>query len=299
MGGQYNMSGKLIRLFLVDGNPNGLRTLEISNMTIYATIFPRTKLKEFLKRSEAKKSGSYILIGNSLENMTEITAYIGEGEPVESRLKSHAAGKNQKDFWEEAIVFTSKDDYITKTQIQYLESEIYRLALDAGKVKLDNAKIPSKPNLSEVDNSEMKQFLGGVKLILSSVGLDFLESQKIVQKEMEKVEERIFQFKIKNAIAKMKIEDEKFIVLKGSTAVIENRNSAGERIIKMRNQLENDGILKKNSSGKLYIFEKDYIFGNPSYAAAVIAGGEENGRTQWKCNGKNLNQIEETEIVDE
>lgn len=92
------MSGKLIRLFLVDGNPNGLRTLEISNMTIYATMFPRTKLKEFLKRSEAKKPGSYILLGGSLENTTEKIAYIGEGEPVESRLKAHAAGKIKEIF---------------------------------------------------------------------------------------------------------------------------------------------------------------------------------------------------------
>lgn len=155
------MSGKLIRLFLVDGNPNGLRTMEISNMTIYATIFPRTKLKDFLEREEAKKPGSYILLGNGIQDPTEIIAYIGEGDPVESRLKAHATGKNQKDFWNEAIVFTSKDDYITKTQIQYLESEIYRLALEADKVKLDNAQVPAKPNLSEVDNSEMKHFWRG------------------------------------------------------------------------------------------------------------------------------------------
>ena len=31
--------GNLIRLFLVDGSPNGLKTIEISNMTIYTTIF--------------------------------------------------------------------------------------------------------------------------------------------------------------------------------------------------------------------------------------------------------------------
>lgn len=144
----------------------------------------------------------------------------------------------------------------------------------------------------------MKQILNGVKLIIASVGIDILESQKNVQKELEKVEERIFQFKIKDASAKMKIEDEKFIVLKGSTAVIENRNSAGEPIIKMRNQLEKDSIIKKNPNGTLYIFEKDYIFSSPIYAAAVVAGGEENGRTQWKYNGKNLNQIEENEIVE-
>lgn len=254
-------------------------------------------MQQFLKRAEAKKPGSYILLGNNLEHTTEITAYIGEGEPVESRLKAHAAGKHQKDFWDKAIVFTSKDDYITKTQIQYLESEIYRLALEAGKVKLDNAQMPTKPNLSEVDNSEMKQFLDGAKLILSSVGIDILESQKIVQNEIRKSKERIFHFKIKNAIAKMKIRDEKFIVLKGSAAVIENRNSASESIIKMRQRLENDGVMKKDQSEMFFVFEKDYIFNSPSYAGAVIAGGEENGRIGWKYNGKSLSQIEETEIV--
>ena len=78
----------------------------------------------------------------------------------------------------EAIVFTSKDDYITKTQIQYLESELYRLAYEADKVILDNTQRPSKPNLSEVDNSEMEQFIEAIRLIMSSIGIDILESQK-------------------------------------------------------------------------------------------------------------------------
>lgn len=36
---RFAFSGSLIRLFLVDGNPKGLRTVELSNMTIYATYF--------------------------------------------------------------------------------------------------------------------------------------------------------------------------------------------------------------------------------------------------------------------
>ena len=290
------MSGKLIRLFLVDGNPNGLRTLEISNMTIYATIFPRTKLREFLDRPESKRPGSYILLGNSIEDTTDTIAYVGEGDPVEDRLKAHATGKNQKDFWNEAIVFTSKDNYITKTQIQYLESEIYRLAYEAGKVKLYNNQRPSKPNLSEVDNSEMRQFLEGVKLILSSIGIDILESQKVVQDKDGEELERIFQFKIKNAKAKMKIKEDKYIVLKGSTAVLENRPSAGEAIINMRDSLKTKGIIEMDDSNEFYIFKEDYIFNSPSYAAAAISGGEENGRIQWKYKGMNLNDIEESEI---
>lgn len=290
--------GNLIRLFLVDGSPNGLKTIEISNMTIYTTIFPRAKLKEFLNRPESKKPGSYILLGNSIENPNETIAYIGEGDPVEDRLKTHAAGKNQKDFWNEAIVFTSKDDYITKTQIQYLESELYRLAYEADKVILDNTQRPSKPNLSEVDNSEMEQFIEAIRLIMSSIGVDILESQKVLYEKKKPKAERIFEFRTKNVEAKMKIVEEKYIVLKGSTAVLNNRPSASEAIIKMRNNLVKKGIMEKTADNKFYIFKEDYIFNSPSYAAAAISGGEENGRTQWKYKGMNLNEIEEKEIKD-
>lgn len=50
------MSGKLIRLFLVDGKPDGMKTIEISNMTILGTIFPRTALDMFSKRDAASRS---------------------------------------------------------------------------------------------------------------------------------------------------------------------------------------------------------------------------------------------------
>jgi hypothetical protein len=290
-----NLSGRLIRLFLVDGNPNGLRTVEISNMTIYTTVFPRAKLQDFLQRDESNKAGCYVLIGRDIDRPEEMLVYIGEGENVGYRLKYHALSEHQKEFWEEAIVFTSKDDYITKTQIQYLESELYRLADEAGRIKLDNTNRPSKPNLSEVDNAEMEHFLEAIKLILSSIGIEMLESNRIITSEEKKSdEERIFDYTIKDAKARMKIEDDKYIVLKGSTAVVENRPSISPAVKKMRDTLIERGIIKRK--GKFYQFEEDYIFTSPSYAAAAIAGGIENGRRVWKYNGKNLNQIEEEEI---
>lgn len=252
------MAGKLIRLFLVDGNPKGLRTLEISNMTIYTTIFPRSKLKQFLHRDESRKAGCYILIGHDLATPEKLTVYVGEGETVGDRLKSHSTGRAQKEFWDEAIVFTSKDDYLTKTQIQYLESELCRLAEEAGEIILDNGNRPTKPVLSEVDNAEMEQFL--------------------------------------NAKAKMKIQEDQYVVLKGSTAVVENRPSAGNSIKSLRQRLIDKGIIKLTEQGNVYRFEEDYIFTSPSYAAAAISGGHENGRRQWKHRGKSLSQIEKEEI---
>lgn len=287
-----NLSGSLIRLFLVDGNPNGLRTVEISNMTIYTTIFPRTKLKNFLARNESKKPGCYILLGNNIENPDRVAVYVGEGESVDIRLKSHSHGEKQKDFWEEAIVFTSKDDYITKTQIQYLESEIYRLVDQAEKAKIENNQIPSKPNLSEVDTAEMKHFLDAIRLILSSVGVDILEPKRIESTVEVSKEEVIYEFSVNNAKAKMKIEEDKYIVLQGSTAVIQDRPSALPAIKKMRKSLVRSGVLQQKNNKDLYEFTDDYIFNSPSYAAAAIAGGSENGRRQWKFNGKNLNELE-------
>ena len=64
----------------------------------------------------------------------------------------------------------------------------------------------------------------------------------------------------------------------------------------MRNNLVKKGIIEKTLDNILYIFKEDYIFNSPSYAAAAISGGEENGRTQWKYKGMNLNELEESEI---
>lgn len=288
------MSGKLIRLFLVDGSPNGIRTVELSNMTIFTTIFPRTKLKDFILRKESNKPGCYILIGE--DEKTGLTKlYIGEGEVVKDRLRQHATGASQKEFWNEAIVFTSKDDYITKTQIQYLEAKLYELAEEAEEVQLENNKKPTPPELSEVDTAEMKQFLDVIKLILSSIGITILETKKQNVNQEEK-EEEIFTFTIKGARGRMKIEDDRYVVLKGSTAIIEDRPSASQPIRKMRRKLLEEKVTELNEDQSFYVFKENYAFNSPSYAAAAISGGEENGRAVWKYKGKSINEIEAEEI---
>lgn len=291
------MSGKLIRLFLVDGSPNGLRTVELSNMTIYTTIFPRTKLIEFLQREESTKAGCYILLGDETNESGELEVYIGEGENVGNRLKQHANGSKQKEFWNEVIVFTSKDGYITKTQIQYLESELCRLAFEAENILVLNANQPGKPSLSEVDTAEMKQFLDVTKLILSSVGISILDSKKKAQKKIENEKpQEVFEFSSKDAKGKMVIEEDQFVVLQGSTAVIKNRPSASNSIKRMREKLIMKNILRKKIDSDFYIFEENYAFNSPSFAASAISGGNENGRRMWKYKGRSMNQIEAEEI---
>lgn len=279
-------NGKLIRLFLVDGEGNGLRTVEISNMTIHTTVFPRQKLKDFIKRSEAEKPGVYILIGTE-DNRTKV--YIGEGDPVSPRLKSHS---NNKEFWNEAIVFTSKDNYITKTQIQYIESELIEIARKSHNVELDNSNNPVKPNISEVDEAEVSQFIESIKLILSSLGIDIFTNIDKLYEDETKSDECTYILYSKNITAKMKILDYKYLVLKGSYAVKECTKSATNKTKNTRNLLIEDGILVEDSNREYYIFNENYIFNSPSEASDVILGSSTNGRVMWKYNGKTLKDIE-------
>lgn len=281
------MSGKLIRLFLTDGQPNGLRTIEISNMTIHGTIFPRPQLDKFMMRDSARKPGVYMLLGADEDDPEKKVLYIGEGDPVLPRLKSHAINK---DFWTEAIVFTSKDDYLTKTQVKYLEAEIYALAKEAYRTKLDNAQIPTKPNISEVDKAEVNQFLDALKLLLLALGIDILEPRVLIEENMISIE-KIFDLKNKNALAKMAIINNKYVVLKGSTSVLDNRPSIPNLIVKLRQDLVDTGIVLNNGNG-FYTFMQDATFNSPSSAAAVIVGGAANGRKLWKHEGKMLKEID-------
>lgn len=281
------VSGKLIRLFLTDGQPNGLRTIEISNMTIHGTIFPRPQLDKFMTRESARKPGVYMLLGAGENDPEKKVLYIGEGDPVLPRLKNHAINK---DFWTEAIVFSSKDDYLTKTQVKYLEAEIYTLAKEAYRTKLDNAQIPTKPNISEVDKAEVSQFLDAIKLLLLTLGIDILEPRILVEDNTASAE-NIFELKSNNAFAKMAIINNKYVVLKGSTSVMDNRPSIPTFIVKLRQDLIDTGIMLNKENG-FYTFMQDATFNSPSYAASAIVGGAANGRKLWKRDGKMLKEIE-------
>jgi hypothetical protein len=57
-----------IRIFQLDGDPNGVRTIEKSNWTGQGLAFPRSLLAEASKRKELKRTGVYILLGESAES---------------------------------------------------------------------------------------------------------------------------------------------------------------------------------------------------------------------------------------
>lgn len=89
-------NGRSIRLFLVDGTPNGLLTAEIMNWTGHALTGPRSRLAELIKRPECSRTGVYFLVGPDPDNAARSLVYIGESDDVASRLKQHNRPENEE-----------------------------------------------------------------------------------------------------------------------------------------------------------------------------------------------------------
>ena len=97
-----------LRIFIADGDPDGLRLVERSNWIGKAVMFPRTLLPRIKQREEFSQTGVYLLIGPRPDGEGEML-YVGEGDPVRPRLESHFS---QRDFWTKAVLFVAGSSHL-------------------------------------------------------------------------------------------------------------------------------------------------------------------------------------------
>lgn len=270
---------KTIKIFLIDGEPNGLKTAELSNWVGQAIVVPRNKLKEIKQRPDCNKPAIYFLVVK--ENGEELlqTAYIGEAENLWDRLVTH---DSLKDFWQTAIAFVSKDNNLTKAHVKYLESRCLDLATTAKRYNLENNKKSSLSPLPEADIAEMEEFLTNLKLLLSALG--YLILQEVIPKDQKNISDPLFVCKGKEAQATGRMTNDGFVVYKDSTATAHISNAVIERSQKIIEKLVlNNYLLKRNDN--LYLFLKDYVFNSPSAASDIILGNSTSGWKKWKTDG--------------
>lgn len=272
-----------IKLFLVHGDPSGLRIAELSNWSGKAVAAPRANLSELLKRDEVASPGVYFLTGVDPDS-GDRTIYIGEAESVAVRLRKHAG----KDFWNSVTLFVSKDENLTKAHIRYLEGKLIALAEEARVAAVMNSA-SSGARLPEADAAEMDIFLEKCLQLLPVLGVsDFRRPTR----ERESNEGVLF-CKIKGLVARGRPSAGGFVVFEGSEAVLQHRPSA-KSIKTKREQLVQKGILQEKDGA--LVFTRDFEFGSPSTAGGVIRGGDTNGLTNWKdANGNSLRDLEQME----
>jgi len=149
----------------------------------------------------------------------------------------------------------------------------------------------SGAKLPESDREDMEVFLEKMQQVLPVLGIEaFVQTASKVENEAEK---EMLLCKIKGVVASGYLTPNGIVVLAGSGAVLEERDSAKKwpSVMIQRNKLIGEGGLIKQ--GKKYVFVKDTEFSSPSSAAAVIHGGSANGLTAWvNANGKTLKVLQ-------
>ena len=166
---------KTIKMFLIDGDPSGRLTCELSNWTGLAYRIPRTEVKKCGDRPNLNSTGVYMLFGRNDDDKEAV--YIGEAEEVYTRLQSHL---REKDFWDEVIVFISKDENFNKAHIKYIESKLYEKAKATNRYDVLNGNIPPLPSISEADRAEMDEFISNLLMMVNTLGHKLFERLKII-----------------------------------------------------------------------------------------------------------------------
>ena len=280
-------SGFTVRLFLPNGDPEGVKVIEKSNWTGLGLVIPRSLYSRERDRSPLHQgAGVYALVGNDDESSFP-RLYIGEGDPVGPRLDEHA---NKKDFWTHAVIFTSKDQNLNKAHVQYLEHRLVSLAQTAKRSILDNGNTPQPPSLSETDIAEVEGFLSNMLLYFPVLGYRLFE---VIESPHRGTTDLFLNEK------KVKAQGYEssggFIVRKGSQASKKETPSILPYIKTRRHALLQQNVLVDR--GDFYELTQDYEFNSPSMASDVILGASSNGRTSWKTkDGKTLKSIQDAEI---
>jgi len=278
--------GKTIKLFLIDGDPNGRMTCELSNWTGKAYKIPRIKIKDCIDRQELSNPGVYLLLGKN-ETGKDL-AYIGEAESVFKRLSQHL---NQKDFWTESIVFVSKDENLNKAHIKYLENRLYELAKKVNRYQIENSTVPTQSSIAESDRAEMEEFIENIKILTNTLGHRVFDELRENKTPQQKEKETFYIKAARGADAQGELSYDGFIVLKGSRVADSTVPSMPQGFKRLRDELIESGAIN-NSTGE-YTLSEDYLFASPSTAAMIVLGRSANGLTEWKLkDGTTLKAFE-------
>ncbi|MEK3763445.1 GIY-YIG nuclease family protein [Solibacillus sp. FSL K6-4121] len=272
--------GKTIKMFLIDGDPSGRLTCELSNWTGLAYRIPRTEVKKCGDRPNLNSTGVYMLFGRNDDDKEAV--YIGEAEEVYTRLQSHL---REKDFWNEVIVFISKDENFNKAHIKYIENKLYEKAKATNRYDVLNGNIPPMPSISEADCAEMDEFISNLLMMVNTLGHKLFEE---IKDNLDSTNSEAWYINAaRGAKAKGVQTQEGFVVLKESRIAISIVDSFSERLIAKRDDLIHSGKIQFINDE--YIVMEDLLFSSPSLAAAIVMGRSANGLAEWKDTyGKSL-----------
>ena len=287
------MKSRSINIFLLDGDPDGVKVAQIAMSTIQAIAFRRNQLRRVRDTSpEIERPGVYVLIGADETEPARLLGYIGESEGVGGRLATHSADAT-RGFWNDTVVLVSKDENLTKSHARYVEASLIRAVGDNPRWTLPNTNRPSSDagKLPLPDRVAMDEFIDQTKTLVGALGWDLFKvvrgpvtpaaQASEVPPAPDPATAKRFSFRGEGFDAEMKIGPSgEIIVTSGSKARLRVTPTIPKGTVAMRQMLQDRGVLKPTQEH--LVFEGEYTFSSPSAAAAVVTGASANGRVVWK-----------------
>ncbi len=292
--------GKTIQLYLMDSVPKGRIKCTLANWTGIAYKIPRTELEKAKSIDYLKQSGVYFLFSTSDETQENIV-YIGQagtrknGEGILNRLQEHKRNPD-KDYWTEAVAFTTTNNTFGPTEISYLENQFTKLAIDSKRYIVKNSNEPSLGHVTEEKESELEEYIDYAKIVIGALGYrifePIIESPEIITTVLAPTPEPLLSLILKQGkkekiIAQGKQTNEGFVVIKGSNIKSSTVKSVPTKALKDRERANLDDN---------FVLLEDMLFNSPSSAASFVTGYAINGKDAWKDEqGRSLNEIEKLE----
>lgn len=166
-----------IRIFVPEGDPEGLRIIDRQSSPSKFFAFPRNKWDQIKNRPELTGAGIYILSGYPEGQTSELpTIYVGQADTIKNRIEQHI---KYKIFWDKAVIFVS-DNKINSTHAKWLEHKLIDRLLQVNRSIVENGNSPQEPTISEAEQAEMQVFLTEIYQTLPLVGLRTFEISTIV-----------------------------------------------------------------------------------------------------------------------
>lgn len=289
---------------------HGLKSVELSNWTGLAHIGKREHISTLRKNEVFSSTGIYLLTCSDESTNGQTKLYIGETDNFVKRISAHA---NDKDWWDTFIVFTSKDLNLTKAHVKHLEKELHILAKESlGTIELTNSTEPTGAKLPDSDIADMSEFIENLLFVIETLGLGlFARSENNVHEQVTQAPQNdlngtdfvLVQKRNQNLPAKMVVENEKYILKKGSCITKSPTQSFIEfnGYIRLWNSITKSDAVVEDSQNNRFVTTRDITFSSPSAAGAVVFGCSTNGRTAWirLSDNKTLGecQIESTDDI--
>ncbi|KQP74772.1 hypothetical protein ASF60_23230 [Methylobacterium sp. Leaf113] len=281
------VTGRLIKLFITGDDPRSLRTVELDNWWGMAVMGRRSYFKKALAREELSRSCIYLLIRSTgTDDLPEV--YVGESDDFSQRYKAD-------DFpvaFDSFVVFTNKDDNLTRAHVKWLEREVWELlGRNEGKVQLANRSTPTGSKLPEAETASMSTFLGNMIYVLEALGFAFFEEPGAPPTEtpalpsMPTVTPAVQSFftgaqpRSETHKAHLDMVGDGYVLRAGSMISASATDSLPSSVAKLRAQLLAENALVPQD-GCLRL-TKDIAFTSPSPASALVKGRSSTGHGDW------------------